>query len=63
MALAKHLNPNLFKNPEMIPTRNGYGEGIVEAGTKNKNVVVLCCDLVESTRSLTFPQKFPARFL
>lgn len=63
MALAKHLNPNLFKNPEMAPTRNGYGEGLVEAGTKNKNVVVLCCDLVESTRSLGFAKKFPERFI
>ncbi len=63
MALAKHLNQNLFKNTEMVPTRNGYGEGLVEAGKKNKNVVVLCCDLVESTRSLGFAKAFPERFV
>lgn len=61
--LAKHLNQNLFKNPEMVPTRNGYGEGLVEAGKKDKNVVVLCCDLTESTRSFAFAKQFPERFV
>lgn len=59
----KFLNPKLFsKDVEMIPTRNGYGDGVVEAGRANPNVVVLCCDLVESTRSLPFAQAFPQRF-
>lgn len=57
------LNPKLYsKDVEQIPTRNGYGEGLVEAGTKNNRVVVLCGDLTESTRSLAFAQKFPERF-
>lgn len=64
MALAKHLNPKLFhKTVEMLPTRNGYGEGLVEAGTRDRNVVVLCCDLTESTRSLAFAEQFPERFV
>lgn len=58
------LNPNVYKkNVEMIPTRNGYGEGLVLLGEKNPNVVVLCCDLTESTRSLAFAKKFPQRFI
>ncbi len=64
MALAKSLNPTLFaRDVEQIPTRNGYGEGIVLAGKKDPNVVVLCCDLTESTRSLAFQKAFPDRFI
>lgn len=59
----KFLNPKLFsKDVEMVPTRNGYGDGVVEAGKANPNVVVLCCDLTESTRSLPFANTFPQRF-
>lgn len=58
------LVDNLFsKNIEYIPTRNGYGEGTVEAGKKDGNVMVLCCDLTESTRSHLFRDEFPDRFL
>ncbi|MEK7593227.1 MAG: transketolase C-terminal domain-containing protein, partial [Patescibacteria group bacterium] len=48
---------------EQAPTRNGYGEGLVEAGEKNKNIVVLCADLKESTRSQPFAEKFPERYI
>ncbi len=44
------------------PTRDGYGEGLVVAGEENQNVVVLCADLTESTRSEAFAKKFPSRF-
>ncbi len=44
------------------PTRDGYGEGLVIAGEKNPNVVVLCADLTESTRSEAFSKRFPERF-
>jgi len=47
----------------MIPTRNGYGEGLVLAGRENKDVVVLCADLTESTRSEDFRKEFPDRFI
>ena len=47
----------------MIPTRNGYGEGLVVAGEKDENVVVLCADLTDSTRSNYFKEKFPDRFI
>lgn len=58
------LNPNVYKKTvEQIPTRNGYGEALVLLGEKNPNVVVLCGDLTESTRSLAFAKKFPTRFI
>lgn len=67
MSLIKqmHLARNLFNRDKVkkIPTRNGYGEGIVEAGRKDENVVVLCADLTESTRSLDFATEFPERFV
>jgi len=60
------LTPNLFNNRErleMKPTRDGYGTGLVKAGEENPNVVVLCADLAESTRSLEFKEHFSARFI
>src|SRR5258706_8402761 len=60
----KTLNPKLFeKDVEQVPTRQGYGEGLVAAGENDKNVVVLCADLTESTRSILFKEKFPERFI
>lgn len=53
------LDPAIKK----VPTRNGFGEGLVIAGEKNKEVVVLCADLAESTRVLSFMQKFPERYI
>jgi len=58
------LSKSIFKKDiEKIPSRNGYGEGLVEAGEKDENVVVLCADLTESTRSHLFQDKFPKRFI
>ncbi len=57
------LKENLFDpNIEQVPTRNGFGEGVVKAGELDQNVVVLCGDLTESTRSEAFAKKFPGRF-
>jgi len=59
-----NLNPKLFdKDVEQVPSRNGYGEGLVLAGEENKNVVALCADLTESTRTEAFAKKFPERFI
>ena len=52
-----------LKSLEQKPTRDGYGLGLVEAGEKNPNVVALCADLTESTRSEAFAKKFPERFI
>ena len=59
-----HLNPNLFDpDVEQKPTRDGYGDGLVLAGDANQNVVALCADLIESTRTEPFAKKYPERFL
>jgi len=47
---------------EKIPTRDGYGQALVELGS-NKNVVVLCADITDSTRSGWFRDAFPERFI
>ena len=47
----------------MVPTRDGYGKGLVRAGEADERVVVLCADLTESTRSHWFAEKFPHRFI
>lgn len=44
-------------------TRDGFGEGLLEAGIQNDNVVVLSADLTESTRANLFAEKFPERFI
>lgn len=50
------------KDAEQKPTRDGFGEALVELGEKNKDVVVLTADLSESTRTDGFEKKFPERF-
>jgi len=61
---ASHLQPNLASNEvEKVPTRNGYGEGLLEAGKRDERVVALCCDLTESTRTNLFAEEFPDRFI
>lgn len=58
------LNPKLFDTDvEMMASRDGYGQGLVEAGEAGGNVMVLCADLAESTRSNLFKEKFPDRFI
>jgi transketolase len=58
------LSEKIFsKEIDQQPTRQGYGEGLVEAGEKDEKVVVLCADLTESTKSHLFKAKFPERFI
>lgn len=45
------------------PTRDGFGRGLVEAGRKNDQVVVICADLTESTKINLFVEEFPERFI
>lgn len=56
-------NPTNLAKLELVPTRDGYGKGLVDLGEKDQRVVVLCADLTESTRSLWFAEKFPERFI
>ena len=57
------LSKKIFdEDIEIKAPRDGYGDGLVIAGEENKNIVVLCADLTESTRSYKFAEKFPERF-
>jgi transketolase len=57
------LTTKIFlKNIEEKPTRDGFGEGIVEAAEKNNNILALTADLKDSTRLTEFAEKFPERF-
>ncbi len=44
-------------------TRSGFGDGILEAGRKNKNVVALTADLLGSMKLNAFVKEFPERFI
>lgn len=48
--------------PELKPTRDGFGEGLLELGRANPNVVALSGDLEDSARAIWFKKEFPARF-
>lgn len=60
-----HLCHDLFNTDTLrkAPTRDGFGKGVVEAGEENKNIVVLCADLAESTRAEVFKNAFPERYI
>jgi transketolase len=60
----QNLSDKIFKrNIDLSSTRVGYGEGLVIAGVADDQVVVLCADLTDSTKSNLFKEKFPERFV
>ena len=42
--------------------RAGFGEGLLEAGKQNGNIVALCADLTGSVKMNAFAEAFPERF-
>ena len=44
-------------------TRSGFGDGILELGRKNENVVALTADLAGSLKLNAFIKEFPERFI
>lgn len=61
---ALHLAPlDDPKTVKQVPTRNGFGEGLVEVGKVNKNVLAICADLAESTRMLGFKEACPDQYI
>ena len=58
MSLVKNL-----KEAKMKSMRDGWGEGLVDVGEKNKQVVVLTADLGRRTRVDDFREKWPERFI
>ncbi|MFN3341470.1 MAG: transketolase family protein [Flavobacteriales bacterium] len=51
-----------FKIKNQQDTRSGFGEGLLELGRKNPNVVALCADLTGSLKMDAFEKEFPERF-
>jgi transketolase len=43
-------------------TREGFGEGLVNAGTNDDRIVALCADLTDSVKMDGFRNRFPKRF-
>ncbi len=43
-------------------TRSGFGEGLLEVGKRNSDVVALCADLTGSLKMNAFENEFPERF-
>jgi len=60
-----NLSEKVFQKDKLdqVPTRNGYGEGLILVGRENENIVVLGADLSESTRVAMFKKEFPERFI
>ncbi|OFX29129.1 MAG: transketolase [Bacteroidetes bacterium GWA2_32_17] len=48
---------------EKKDTRSGFGEGLLEVGKTNKNVIALCADLTGSLKMDAFAKEFPERFI
>lgn len=44
-------------------TRSGFGEGLLELGRKNPDVIALCADLTGSLKMDAFAAEFPDRFI
>ena len=49
--------------PVMKPTRDGFGEGLLELGKTNPKVVALSGDLADSTRAIWFQKAYPQRYI
>jgi len=60
MALVDYRDAGELK---FVPTRNGFGEGLIEAGNRNPNVLGICADLAESTRMEGFKKAHPAQYI
>ena len=62
--LASHLDKKIVDGTvTQLPSRNGYGDGLVEAGKRDERVVALAADLTESTRTQPFADAYPKRFI
>src|SRR3954464_4537076 len=57
------LRDDIWDAKEQKATRDGFGKALLELGETNKDVVVLCADLAESTRVLAFKEKYPERYI
>ncbi|MEK7202320.1 MAG: transketolase family protein [Patescibacteria group bacterium] len=58
----KYLVPLHHEKFEEIPPRDGFGQGLLELGKNNPDIVALCGDLVESIRVQSFAEAYPERY-
>jgi len=52
-----------FKNKGNKPTKTGFGEGLVDVGIANENIIALGADITSSVGMNFFAEKFPKRFI
>ncbi|MCL4393125.1 transketolase family protein [Patescibacteria group bacterium] len=57
-----YLNEDMFENPQMSATRDGYSSGLLNLAKIHNDVVVLTADLTESTRVEEFSKLYKDRF-
>jgi transketolase len=58
------LNQDVFSSDvKLKASRDGFGEGVLDAAALNKNLVVLSADLAYSTKLQHFMEQYPERFI
>jgi transketolase len=59
------LHENIFEQDKIprLSMREGFSEGIIEAGEMDERVVVLSADVRDSVRASDFQKRFPERFV
>jgi len=61
--MTESLSDKIFmEDIEQKATRDGFGEGLLNLGEENENVVALSADVSNSCRMNFFAEKFPKRF-
>jgi len=58
-----HLNDVSDPEIKQSPSRAGFGDGLVEAGAKDPNIVALSADLMVSTKMDEFAKAYPNRYI
>ncbi len=56
------LDDNFFSEAQQKALREGFGEGLLQAGKEDPRVVAACADLTGSTKMDLFKDEFPERF-
>ena len=51
-----------LESPKIVPTRDGYGLGLIELAKRDENIVAIGADISASTRLDWFQKEFPERF-
>ena len=54
---------NIMADVIKTATRDAYGKALVELGGKNEKVIVLDADLAKATKTVTFRNAFPDKFI